>query len=109
MKQFNIFGEIDESPKFYNTIHEGPKELAESISHAATQEDRVLAYFRQVKQSTALMAAEKLGMHEISCRRSVTNLFNDGKLIKTREQIVGKYGKPNHVYRIVDNSTSGIV
>lgn len=86
---------------FYNTIKEPKAVVAQYEAANATQEENVLEYFQREKRATALQCAVKLGMHESSCRRSVTNLMKQGKLRKTDVKVMEKYGKPNYLFEIV--------
>lgn len=85
---------------FYNTTNETNPVLSQYKAQAATQEEKVLEYYQRHKGATALQVAEILGMHESSCRRSVTNLTKKGFLVKTNIKIAGKYGKPNYIYEM---------
>lgn len=90
---------------FYNTISEKNPELAQYKAQAATQEERVLAYLQYHKRSTTSRIARDLDMNLNSARRSVTNLYKKGKLIKTKEKVVEEFSKPNFIYQIVWNTT----
>lgn len=90
------------SESYYNTTCESGDQLNLFTKQAQTQESVVFNYYRRVKRSTALDAARALGLHESSVRRSVTNLFHRGLLIKTDEKVIGIYGKNNHLYEFVE-------
>lgn len=88
-------------PAFYNTINTNNPQLDIFKAAAATQEQRVLDYYQKEKRATALQVAEKLGMHESSCRRCVTNLYKAGRLRKTETKVIEKYGKPNYIFELI--------
>lgn len=85
---------------FYNTIGTKNPELAQYKAVGATQEERVLAYLQYHKRSTTSRIARDLGMNLNSARRSVTNLYKKGLLVKTEEKVVEEFSKPNFIYRI---------
>lgn len=90
---------MKEQLSFFNTPNLKEKELEQEEKTAFSQERKVLRCFLYSAR-TALEVAEELNMHESSCRRSVTTLFNKGLLIKTNEQKIGKYGKKNYLYKL---------
>lgn len=85
---------------FYNTVNSEGAELAHYKAVGATQEKRVLAYLQYHKRSTTSRIARDLGMNLNSARRSVTNLYKKGLLVKTEEKVVEEFSKPNFIYRI---------
>lgn len=85
---------------FYNTIKEPKVVVAQYEAANATQQDLVLEYFRREKRSTTARAARVLNINLNSVRRSVTNLTDMGKLIKTNERVVEQFGKVNFIYEI---------
>ncbi len=92
MTQTDIFS-------YHNTTNSSGKELVEAEQKAYSQEAKVLRCFLY-GEFTALEIAEQTGFHESSSRRSVTNLATKGMLIKTDKQKIGKYGKPNYIYKL---------
>lgn len=85
---------------FFNTIS-APEQLAFQFEKAAkSQEELVLEVFCHVRTPLAWFQVQAFlpDMIEISVKRAITNLKNDGKLIKTNEQVMGKYGKVNYKY-----------
>ena len=86
---------------FYNTINEQPSELAESISKAQTQEKKIIKCFKQYERP--LSPSMVLSILNINCpitsiRRAMTNLCNEGKLEKTKDYVMGNYGKKEHLW-----------
>lgn len=70
---------------FYNTINETGQTLMQFEAQAKTQDDMVLEVFKLQNQPLAWWEvwAFLKDMHEGSCKRAITNLFNEGHLIKT--------------------------
>lgn len=91
---------MKEQLSFFDTVNAPPAELTKFEQQAFTQEEKVLRHFRKIKKATALQIADALKLHEVSARRSCTNLYNKGYLIKTNEQILERYGKPNYYYTL---------
>ena len=89
---------------YYNTNNEVGLELKESNKKAKTQEDAILDIFKisiRLTASGAWLIYNFKGNTPItSIRRAITNLCNEGKLLKTPETKVGIYGKSEHVYQI---------
>ena len=89
---------------YYNTTRVSGAELARYESSAAGQEERVLALFRQfpdrlispVQVHTIVMP----GAPRRSVARSLRNLVMHRHLIKTDEQVAGRYGRPNYLWRL---------
>ena len=88
---------------FYNTINEQPSELTESIAKAKTQEEKIIKCFIQYERP--LSPSMVLSILNINCpitsiRRAMTNLSNEGKLEKTKDYVMGNYGKKEHLWRL---------
>ena len=86
---------------FYNTINENPSELARSHTKAKTQEQKIINCFNQYE--TPLSPSMVLNISGLNCpitsiRRAMTNLSDDGKLEKTKEYVIGNYGKKEHLW-----------
>ena len=86
---------------FYNTIQENPNQLAKSESKAKTQEANIINCFKQYERP--LSPSMVLSMTGLKCpltsiRRAMTNLSNEGKLIKTDVKMEGMYGKQEHLW-----------
>ena len=88
---------------YYNTTNEKGADLKQHIIKTETQEAVILRLYKQHKK---LSASEVWRMFDMpgtpltSCRRAITNLMNDGKLIKTDEKIEGLYGSPEYRYEL---------
>ena len=86
---------------FYNTIEENPNQLAQSQSKAKTQEAKIINCFMQYE--TPLSPSMVLSISGLNCpitsiRRAMTNLSDDGKLEKTKDFVMGSYGKKEHLW-----------
>ena len=94
---------------FYNTIQENPDELARSHLKAKTQEQKIINCFKQYE--TPLSPSMVLSISGLNCpitsiRRAMTNLSNEGKLIKTDVKMEGMYGKQEHLWCLPKKSES---
>ena len=81
---------------FYNTIGENLDELSHSIAKCKTQEAKILKCFDYYE--TSLSPSMVLNMTKLRCpitsiRRAMTNLSNEGKLVKTDKKVKGLYVK----------------
>ena len=86
---------------FYNTIQENSDELARSQSKAKTQEQKIIKCFKQYE--TPLSPSMVLSISGLNCpitsiRRAMTNLSDNGKLEKTKDFVIGNYGKKEHLW-----------
>ena len=89
---------------YYNTTNKRPDALDKARRRANGQRDRVLAFFEK-------MAGSMFAPHEVhrmimpdapitSVRRTMTDLTEEGKLVKTDEMVEGPYGDPVHLWRL---------
>ena len=88
---------------FYNTIGENLDELSHSIAKCKTLEAKILKCFDYYE--TSLSPSMVLNMTKLRCpitsiRRAMTNLSNEGKLVKTNKKVKGLYGKQEHLWRL---------
>ena len=89
---------------FYNTIKLGKSKLEKEISNAKNQEEKILKIFNKKKELTPSEVWEYLMEYPLtSIRRAMTNLTDQGRLIKTSTQKIGYYGKPNYVWKLKSN------
>lgn len=93
-----------QSDLFYNTTHQTGSELKQSIAKAASQQDIV---FEFLKENEFPYTASQISFYvktirTESVRRCLTNLLNDGKVIKLNKLIISNFGlgKPEHLYQI---------
>ena len=86
---------------FYNTIQENLNQLAKSESKAKTQEANIMNCFKQYERPLSpsmVLSISGLNCPITSIRRAMTNLSNEGKLIKTDVKMEGMYGKQEHLW-----------
>lgn len=95
---------------FYNTTNETGERLADYQHKAETQDEAILRVFRYAdkvhpKGLTPSEAHELAGLKSpiTSIRRAITNLTKDGKLQKTDDKREGPFGRPEYVWRLVEN------
>jgi len=91
---------------FYNTIHQSGTDLLTSQKKAKSQDEIILAYFEKypTHEFSPPQIQEALSLYTTpitSVRRSITTLTNDGKLIKTKNQVKGIYNKPNYTGKLL--------
>ena len=88
---------------YYNTTYITGPLLEEAEQAARTQEDRVMAYFEFVGSSTPSEAwthVFRCSVPITSVRRAISDLTDEGVLIKTTKLREGAFGKPEHEWRI---------
>ena len=88
---------------FFNTIDENPDELAKSQAQALTQEQVIMKCFNQYEKPLSpsmVLSISGLKCPITSIRRAMTNLSDNGKLEKTKEFVMGNYGKKEHLWQL---------
>jgi hypothetical protein len=88
---------------FYNTTHLKDDELLTEQSNAKSLESKVLQYFKNHPKNAFSWSEVWVSFgiknhNEVSIKRSITNLFNKGELIKTKMLKKSIYGKSCHLY-----------
>ncbi len=87
---------------FHNTINESGERLTELRQNAKTQQEKILKYFYSYSlfcfTPFEIQAAILQNAPITSIRRAITNLTNQGHLIKNKEQKVEKYGVKNNYW-----------
>lgn len=89
---------------FFNTTHEGGKELIERTATAINQEGAVMEMFQRYGKLSASQCWEHLNDTTrltwvlTSVRRAITVLKNKGKLAKTTKKVVGIHSKNEYIY-----------
>jgi len=93
---------------YFNTNKERGETLKKSNTKAKTQEEEIEKIF---KVNQKLSASEAWNIYNsdwktplTSIRRAITNLCNQGVLVKTDETKEGVYGKAEHIYRVRNQS-----
>jgi len=89
---------------YYNTNSESGTTLKESKEKALRQQNRILSYFQSFPNDTftpeeVLKTLYSDNTPLTSVRRAITNLTEDGKLVKTDEMRMGGFGKLCHCWR----------
>lgn len=88
---------------FYNTNQESLEESFDSSQKAAKQSDAILELLEMAKTPMSpSMVYKALGQEWpiTSIRRAMTNLTNDGKIVKTQRTTKGIYGKKEHLWSL---------
>ena len=89
---------------FYNTIHLPKDILIEELKKVKKQELKVLAVFKVSLMKGLTPPEVFFALQEVyligNVRRSITDLTNSGKLVKTKRKRMGMHGKPNCVWEI---------
>ncbi len=88
---------------FYNTTSLKGDELKDATAKAENQEDLILRLFKNKDDYTlspSMIMKLTDNVYPItSVRRAVTNLTNEGVLIKLNTQVSGMYGRAEHLWR----------
>jgi hypothetical protein len=88
---------------FHNTISSNGQQLIDFEQKAKSQEELILSVFRFALRPLAWSDVKELliqDMNEVSIKRSITNLYKSGELIKTGTMVKGIYGKNCHQYKL---------
>ena len=86
---------------FFNTIDGSQEELAKWQAKALTQEQHIMNCFKQYERPLSpsmVLSISGLNCPITSIRRAMTNLSDDGKLEKTKDFVMGNYGKKEHLW-----------
>ena len=87
---------------YYNTTNE--KETATLRKKTKKQEKRILILFKEHKKLSCSQVFKLYGCKDTpitSIRRAVTVLYNKNKVVKTKDRVVGFYGRNEYVYELV--------
>ena len=103
-------GNNGKSNRFYNTIGATGTELKKFQRQVETQEGKILALFEnnpneeltkhEVKTQLVNMGKIHERTPESSISRALTDLMNDGKIIKLDKMRMGEFDKPNHLWKL---------
>lgn len=93
---------------YYNTTALAGAPYLDAKAKASMQDDAVLQWFNlRLSGSPSEVHSHLTGSGKLdaatpltSIRRSITNLTNAGKLVKTDEKRLGVYGRPECVWRV---------
>ena len=89
---------------FYNTINEVSSLLVTSQTRTRTQESIILDCFKSAQEPLSPSMVHfltKLKCPITSIRRAMSDLVNAGKLKKTDQFTIGKFGKKEHLWEAV--------
>ncbi len=101
---------------YHNSTNVSGKQLDRYEDAALSQEERLLAYFEDVRTVngnhillTPASALELVFTNSVpitSVRRALSNLTRDGKLYKSESPVMsGQYGRPVHYWRLIERSS----
>lgn len=103
-------GNNGKSNRFYNTISAKGTDLKKFQKQIETQEQKILALLRDNPQKEFTKSEVKIRLvnmgkihertPESSISRALTDLMNDGKVLKLDKMRMGELGKPNHLWKI---------
>jgi len=90
-------------PPFYNTTGDSGDSLKGKQEKAASHEDMVLEFFRirpnQVFAPHQVYEMMKFKGPLTSIRKHITNLTDNGDLVKTGQKVMGEYGHEVNTWR----------
>ena len=103
-------GNGDKSNRFYNTIGATGANLKKFQRQTETQEEKILALFEknpneeftkhEVKTHLVRLGKIHERTPESSISRALTDLMNDGKVLKLDKMRMGEFDKPNHLWKL---------
>ena len=88
---------------YYNTTEETGDDLDQSHKKAKKQDHLIYSHFilsNELLSPSMVLDRLNLNCPITSVRRAMTNLTNEGKLIKTDQYVKGKYGKREHLWSL---------
>jgi Fe2+ or Zn2+ uptake regulation protein len=87
---------------YYNTNKLSGSDLIAAEKKTQKQEEIIRKLFLQRKKMTASQVHELYpnNVPLTSIRRAITNLKNEGILVKLSEKVPGMYGSPEHFYTV---------
>jgi hypothetical protein len=110
-------GNNGKSNRFYNSIGATGVDLKKFQRQAETQEEKILTLLEQHPQEeftkheikTQLVNMGKIHDRtpESSISRALTDLMNDGKIMKLDKMRMGEFDKPNHLWKLKITLTAG--
>lgn len=88
---------------YYNTNKASGQALLNFTEKANNQKELVYTVFQWNVRPLSWCNIKQLlveDMHEVSIKRCITDLYKEGKLVKTDEMEIGIYGKKVHKYKL---------
>jgi hypothetical protein len=97
--------------QYFNTTNKSGEDLAKEKKNCATQEINIAKIFLRYRRlsPSEVMKIYHREFAEVpltSIRRAITNLTNDGALVKTKNKKMGLYGKPEYVWVLTGITTA---
>jgi len=86
---------------YYNTTNTRGNLLKDYKQKAKSQDERILEYFKPNRKLSASLINRLMKCPITSTRRSLNTLENKGIIVKTGFQIMGYYGRPENMYKLV--------
>ena len=98
------------SNRFYNSIGAKGVELKKFQQQIETQETKILEFLEkypndeftkhEIKSNLVRLGKIHERTPESSISRALTDLMNDGKIIKLDKMRMGEFDKPNHLWKL---------
>lgn len=87
---------------YYNTTNMKGQILIEFESKSEAQKDMIYNFFKihEVYMCWSELSKYFPDMNEVSLKRCLSDLKNEGKLVKTNEKSISKYGRPAYKYKL---------
>jgi predicted HTH transcriptional regulator len=86
---------------YFNTTNESGKQLEIFEQTAKNQEEQILELMKLYKKLSPSDVNKYFTNYPLtSVRRALTNLSNQGKLIKTNEKKLGIYGREEYIWSV---------
>ena len=89
---------------YFNTTHSTRGELCRYENQALSQEQKILRWFkRRHGHASPTDVLRDVFFNQVpitSVRRALTNLTNNGDMVKAHTQVEGPYGRPEHLWRL---------
>ena len=87
---------------FYNTTHESGKMLEEFRGKALSQEAKIAEHMKKNRVAYSPYQIRDILFSEAtpvtSIRRAMTNLTDDGVLLKLDRKVISRHGRPCHLW-----------
>lgn len=94
---------MSHQPHFFNTIHERGRTLKDSLDQSLSQEVRILNFFYNTRKRWGASDVWEQVLPECqksTVGRALSNLRDEGKIRKTRQMQMGKFGKHEHLWTL---------
>ena len=105
------------SNRFYNTVGATGTELKKFQRDVETQETKIMDFLEkypneeftkhEIKSNLVRLGKIHERTPESSISRALTDLMNDGKVLKLDKMKMGEFDKPNHLWKLKITLTAG--